>query len=169
MANRFPQPPAATQLTGVAYAVTFPPVFSITPASPFAFAGGSTVPSAWFHAGLWGMRFAFDVPGQPGTFDQDRAEQWMKVWLQHTVQAMAVVTGIPPATVAASVGVQRQWEWTDGGAGRGQWAEPWAWTAGLTFLAAAPPETAHGVDTEAVVSMTLPVAAADAGGGGETP
>lgn len=129
MANHFPAVPAGLELTGVEYVVTFPPVFAVEPSSVFSFAGVVTEAAARFSAGTWGMRFGFAVPGDPGGFDQDAAEQAMISWLGHTAQAMAVVTGLPAGQVARAIQVRRGWVWGDGSQGSALW--PWDWTAGI--------------------------------------
>lgn len=133
VANHFPAVPAGLALQSVAYVIAFPQGMSIGTGSPFSYSGVKSEMQDFFGAGMWGMRFTLDTPGTAGQFDQDATEAAMQAWLKTTAETLATITGIAAATIAASVTVTRQWQWTDGGTGSAQWSETWAWTTGLTF------------------------------------
>jgi hypothetical protein len=114
MSNSFPSVPTDLQLQSVVYTLNFGGDIP-TPGPALTFDGVGT--------GLWGaisslggqggVAFTFDTPGDAGSFDQEAAEAQLASIVTDIFQLMSDLTGVPVATLASSVTVNRRWTWTD--------------------------------------------------------
>ena len=136
MANHVPSGPGTLQLLSLTYQGTLPS--GSLGGGPLAFTGVSVVGGGVSPDGsAWGVRFAFDVPGSLGSFNQDQVEYVLAQWLSITVQAQAAATGQHPGAVASLVSVIRVWQWgTADGSGQATWTDGnWNWEAGMAWAA----------------------------------